>query len=647
MVVAWLLAQAAAAAMPAPAPASLQAQFEQASAALVAKQYDAALAGFRAIEARPGLGLRTRGVVTLREGIALYRLGRPEAAETLRKGLALVPSNDKNLTDDRVDALLALGGIERGDFDFVAARREFEAARALSSDPVVQLTSLMSLADVTMFDDDDAALNYIDEALRLAAGREVDAALDGNLRDIKGRVLLNRGDFAGALTELNIALKDRGGITTKTSLDDVAVRSDLTLAYLLAKRKDKARDIIGMTGQGRLPDNAMLRGPVDADLPTCGGDLKPDDVAVVEFGIGEDGTVLYASPIYASRRGPVALEFARSVYGWSWDSKALKEVPPFYRLSARLELRCTTAADRPSPIALLESDLDHWLEARHVVPVANADSPRDLAALRVQLRDQEKTGPNDIRLIPILVAMAKSSGTDYQETRELLARADKIAAAEQAPPAVRTYLGAQSAAPMSGKRKDVEASNAALARMIATTAPQDARSSAAVRLTLAQSQRIRNAAGAAANLDAIIADTRLDRHDPLRVGALLQLAAIKAQQSDLVGAQQLYQQTGLNDQQCALVDASPVRVRGQASEQDYPAEARAWGISGWARTEFDVKADGTTEHIRTVMAYPAFVFGPPMEGVAKRLKYTQSYRPQGGLGCGGATYQPGFHYVTP
>jgi outer membrane biosynthesis protein TonB len=130
------------------------------------------------------------------------------------------------------------------------------------------------------------------------------------------------------------------------------------------------------------------------------------------------------------------------------------------------------------------------------------------------------------------------------------------------------------------------------------------------------------------------------------VGALLQLAAISAQRLDLQGAQRFYQLTGLTDQQCALVDAEPVRIRGKASQDDYPEEARAWGISGWAKTEFDIRANGATEHVRTVMAYPPFVFGRPMEEVAARLKYTQSYRPDGGLGCGGQSYQQGFHYVT-
>ena len=68
--------------------------------------------------------------------------------------------------------------------------------------------------------------------------------------------MLNRGDTTGALVDLNIALKDFGGLTSKTDLDDVRVRADLVLAYLLAKKRDKAQEFIGMTGEGTLQFHA-------------------------------------------------------------------------------------------------------------------------------------------------------------------------------------------------------------------------------------------------------------------------------------------------------------------------------------------------------------------------------------------------------
>ena len=101
MLVAWVLAQAAVATAPAAAPTTLQAQFEQATASLIAKQWDAASTGFHAIEARPGASPRTRSIAGMREGDALFHLNRPEAADTLRKALALAPAGDPSLDDDR------------------------------------------------------------------------------------------------------------------------------------------------------------------------------------------------------------------------------------------------------------------------------------------------------------------------------------------------------------------------------------------------------------------------------------------------------------------------------------------------------------------------------------------------------------------
>ena len=646
MFVAWMLAQAVGAPQPGAAP-TLQAQFEQASAALSAHQWETAAAGFHAIEVQPKLGQRTRGVVALREGQALFHLGRGEAAEMLRKGLALTPERDPELLDERVDALLALGAIERDNFDFAAARREFEAARALSDNPPLQISALMSLAEVAMFDKDGAALAYTDEMLKFVAAHKVDAIIDGQVRDLRGRVLLNRGDVLGALVDLNIALKDFGGLTDKSDINDVQVRSDLALAHLLNHNKDKAQTFLSMTGAGRVPDNAMLSRPADGNLPPCGGDIKPEDVVVVQFMLGDNGAVQNATPIYASRMGGLAVEFARAVYSWSWDPKQLKDVPLFYRAAARVELRCTTASDRPSPIALLAGEAKTWLHLPSSEPSPAAESEaRKAERLKAELARRAK-GPDDVSIIPLLLGLAESPATTFKESHDLYARTDRIAAAAQAPVAVRTYLAIRMAAPASYRRRDMDAYIAALERLLQEPrVAEDAYSAATLRLILAQQKAFHEPQLAAQYLEAITADRRLDAHDPLRVGALLQLASIKARQNDLPTARHYYDLTGLTAQQCALVDAQPIRIKGQAGEQDYPIEARELGLSGWARTEFDVTPDGTTEHVRTIAAYPPFVFGKPIEHVAQRLKFTQSFRPDGGLGCGGQTFAQGFHYVS-
>jgi len=645
MLAAWMLAQAVAGA-PGPAPRpTLQAQFEQASAALADKKWEEALAGFRAIEARPGVSQRTLSIATLREGQALFQLDREEAAETLRRGLELAPKNDPSFADDRADALLSLGAIERGNFDFAAARHEFEAARTANPDPILQLSTLMSLAEVTMFDRDDAALGYVDEMLKFVATHKVDPTVMGNVHDLRGRVLLNRGDLAGAIANLELALKDFGGLTSKADINDVRVRSDLALAYLLANKKDKALNFLGMTGAGRMPDNAMLSKPADGNLPPCGGDINPDDVAVVEFTLGNNGAVQNTIPIYASRKGGIAVEFARAVYGWSWDPQQIKDVPLFYRAAARVELRCTTASDRPSPVKLLAGDVGAWLRLPST-DTAGETEARKTERLRAELARRANLS-DDVSILPTLLGLADSRATTFKEARELYARADRIAAVAKAPASVRTYFAIRMAEPESYRRRDMELYIAALDRLLQIPAvAEDARSAATLRLIIAQQKAYREPLVASKALEQITGDSRLDARDPLRVGALLQLASIKARQKDLESARHYFDLTGLTAQQCALVDAQPIRVKGEASEADYPLEAREWGLSGWARTEFDVKSDGTTEHVRTVAAYPPFMFGKPIERVAQRMKFTQSFRPDGGLGCGGQVFEQGFHYVT-
>jgi tetratricopeptide (TPR) repeat protein len=165
MFVAWMLAQAA----NAPAPTSLQARFEAASAAFVAQKWDDALTAFQAIAADPAVSSRTRGVALLRGGTALRHLHRDdEARDAYRRGLALTLKSDPALKEDRVDALLAVGGLERGTYDYAAARRDFEEALAEAGDDTDRLRALFALAVVAMFDDNKAALDAMDQARRLS-----------------------------------------------------------------------------------------------------------------------------------------------------------------------------------------------------------------------------------------------------------------------------------------------------------------------------------------------------------------------------------------------------------------------------------------------------------------------------------------------
>ena len=163
----------------------------------------------------------------------------------------------------------------------------------------------------------------------------------------------------------------------------------------------------------------------------------------------------------------------------------------------------------------------------------------------------------------------------------------------------------------------------------------DATTLAAVRLAIvAPGHRRRPPADAGEILQAVIADTRL-AGSPLRIAALVQLANLYAEAGDLASAQTTYSATGLNAQQCALVDARPAALR-EGTGAGFPDEVQRWGFEGWVKLEFDVLPDGRTTAQRATIAYPPLVFDDAAKGMARGWRYTQSYRPDGQVGCGGA-----------
>lgn len=637
--VAWVLAQAAAA----PAATSLQARFEQATAALVAEKWADALSGFQAIDADGNIGPRTRSAVLMREGTALWRLHRDEEArDALRKGLDLAPKGDPSLSDDRVEALITLGGIERGFYDYPAARRHFEEALPLAGDATTKLRALLALAAVTMFDDNAAALKMMDQAVALTATLKVSPDVDATIRDMRGEVLLNRGDAVGALADLEVALKDRGGLTSRTDLNDVAVRSDLALAALKAKQNDKAREYLGMTGEGRLPEGPFAM-PANTEVPSCGGDLKPDDVAVIEFGIGDDGFVAFAHPIYASRQGPMAVTFAKAVSGWSWRAADVKSIPPFYRALTRVELRCSTATERPGDLMLLWPAFSQWF-ADHKVEGPEPKSKRDVAALRAEVDKKQK---RPIERIPYLYLLAFSPATSAKESEALLEEAAVLAEQEQAPVVVPVMLRIASLGmeQWSGHEGMIRYRGGLQALLARPEIAADAQTSDVIRLLLAAPSRGGAPGNAEDLLTAVAEDKRLDAHDPLRVGAMVRLSAVQVQHGDLAAARATYLRTGLDAQQCSLVDAQPVVRRAGVNSNDYPMDAYSWGIGGWTRIEFDVLPDGRTINRRAIMSYPPFVFSDSTIKAMEATRFTQTYRPDGAVGCSGASMR--FHYAMP
>ena len=125
----------------------------------------------------------------------------------------------------------------------------------------------------------------------------------------------------------------------------------------------------------------------------------------------------------------------------------------------------------------------------------------------------------------------------------------------------------------------------------------------------------------------------------------MRLASYQALKGDMEAARASYLKTGLSAQQCSLVDAQPAMAKQGVQSDDYPIDMVRMRVSGWTRIEFDIMPSGDTTNRRAVVSFPPYIFGDSTVKAMAKTRYTQTYRPDGEVGCGGASTQ--FRFVMP
>lgn len=633
-----LAASAPAAAQP------VQAAFDAGEALLKRSDAAGAVAAFSALETRLARGNpRSLAAVRARLGQALAGAGEEaRAADVLGAALAVLdPVADRGV---RVDALDMLGRLEERALMFPEAAGRYREALALAADGGDKAQLRVALARVDMFDDPARAADLL--AGGLAEARAMmgkDKRQLGQYLAVLGRAQMNAGRLVAARATLREALSFAGGLTTeRVDLAQIAVRWDAALAAELAGDRERAAELIAYTGAGLTKDGG-LNVPDDAEPPACGGGIAPEDRVVIGFVLAEDGAVARAMPVYASRPGPIALEFARAVAGWRWPAAAARKIDPFFRSAARLELRCTTRAERLPLDRLAFPDLKAWARA---LPAAGPGSLRIVVGWNGELGVDEAARPGRQQAADeLVIALPAEPGTGAKRGGERdKARADyrRLAAyAERtgAPPLARAWLETRAAAELpatSNYYAYTRARAAALRALADADRFNDARARAYVAVEAADAAGAARKPAEAAELLARVAGTGgLAVDDPIRQAAAIRLASAQAALGDRAAAERTFATTGIAAEQCALLDAAPRRVRVRASENDMPSDAQRFGFSGWAVTEFDVLTDGRTRGSRPVIVYPPFLFGESAAKITARSVYAPTFRPAGAVSCGG------------
>lgn len=632
------LAIAGQAAAPAPAPQTAQARFDAASSAASDRRCAEAITIFEQLEAggAPKRNPLLAAAVDVRKGRCLLDTGRvAEGKAAIARGLPVLVAKGEAFAGDVHEAQMALGRVAQREFDYDAAARAYAAAAAQVKD-VARIPALLRLSQVTLFDRDGRALAAAEEAQRLlTASPEAGKKNLAAVQTMRARVLLNEGRTKEAYALLKDSLAKQGGLTNRVGASDIATRSDLAIAALKNNDRQAARTYLAYTGAGRV-QNTPFTTSASMTPPMCGeGGLTPQDEAIVEFSLEEDGHVSGVAPIYATGGRDKALAFARAVAGWSWRSEDAKKVPPLFRYTTRVELRCIKGDRAPTLFAPLQEAADAWL-AEHgaaTPPWSELSAAAALPLQRAALAQATAQGDR-ARQMQAALALAGSPVVDRIENPVLYGTARDAAAALRAPPVVRGLIEILYA---DAPYDEVDRERRSLRTLLAQPdLAGDPLTAATLRLLIAQPQgRKGPPEDAGVLLRQVSGSDALPARHPLRIAALLAEANVLAARGDLPGARGVFDRTGLTSEQCAMIGLTPAMRRIGANGNDFPDEAIRLGFEGWVRTAFDIAADGKTVAPRVVIAYPPFIFDEAANGIARDTRYTSTFRPEGALACSG------------
>ena len=650
----FLAAAAVAAPNAAPAPAAggtLQERFNAASELAAADKCIEAVPRFEALEKSPHVkpGSFAAASIAVRKGTCLVRLARySEGESAIDTGLAALVAAGPKFASDVSDARLALGDVHMARSDRAGAAGYFRQALE-SRTGETRLVPLARLSRALAFDGGEAALAPSREALQiLGSGSQTNKLVLAGYHTLYARTLLNQGRNEEAYTELRQALSLSGGLTFRSSVEQFSLRSDLAMAAMLTKHPSDARRYLAYTGAGRTR-GAPLMPAESMESPLCGTEtgLRPDDVAIVEFGIRDDGTISHAETVY-SRGGPeVAAAFEQAVREWYWKPEDAAKLPPFYRAAVRMELRCSNRlGDAPDVWAPLTTRFREWAQsALPATATAGDDRKSVLNTMRPLAADTSGATSPAARAAALGLILSYDPFAPDASAQTAL----DLATGAQAPPAAINWLrveqlrrsikhGSYETGNQAGKPRPQTFTQLAGDPALAT----DPLAVDTLLLAAAQERFYRRQPQSNTWLLSVAQDARLPEHHPLRQLSWLELANRAAANHDLPQAQDYYGKTGLTAEQCALISLPPAMRRSNATGSSYPLSALFLGFEGWVNIEHDIKADGTPANVRALAAYPPLIFIEAATALAGNVQYDPTYRPEQSTACSAHSVVIGF-----
>ncbi|OYU15409.1 MAG: hypothetical protein CFE37_05610 [Alphaproteobacteria bacterium PA4] len=653
------------------AAATIQQDFDAAQALLDAGKGTEAREAFANLLTRFAPGSRgvAASLVRARLGDSLLATGDAEAAEPMLVA-AIAGLKGDNMIVDRNVAIynLARAQEEQGRFGAAAATyAEVRNSKIFAPNSLDDIGLRAALARAQIWSNPKEARRLLDELLALPKDVFTDMPdTKALLQSLRGRIELNDNKPAEARRWFTMATTTAGGRYTRgVNVADIRVRNDLALANYKLGHMDEVQKATAYSGAGSLSTEGltMARGkPLPACAPVTG--LAPDAMAVVEFALGENGRVISARTIYADRgsgaapgadAGPETV-FAQAVRRWIWAADDAAKLDSFWRQSVRVELRCSTERSNADPVVTsFALDIARWSQAAGLVPMIAlpANDAEALPLIRAELaRRTTSHGAASRQLLSPLYALAQNDAVPKTDREAATLQIVALLSAAQAPGEVLDLARIEAirvaalAAPDKSRYDQIR-----MEQLVALLANQteagrgSKRIAMATRLALGQAYLDAKAdAEARSQFDVIAAAPLavLSDADPIRIKALLYLSNIAAASRDTAVAAKALAATGLSSEQCSLVDVKPQPINRVLSSSMFPAAALAWRTQGFVRIGYDITAAGQTINIRTLIASPPFIFGPPTERIVAKFRFQPVFRPDNAIGCSGSSTDVNF-----
>jgi hypothetical protein len=619
-----------------------QAIYDQAQAAYDQHDWAASSVGFaRLLPAGAQPLRRSEAVIASRLATALLHLDRLDEAQAWAdRAVAAMPPSEPALVEE---ALLVEADVARARYDYPAAIKAYDQADALMagqgvSDQLFRERMGLGFAGVTV--DPAHVLKQLtamsdDPSFSKTVNKQVLAQVE----DLEARAAVNLGDTVTAARLIRSAVSDSGGLTTgKVSTSQVALRADAGIISRLRHDDEATHRYLAYTGAGHLEDMSWILDR-SGELPVCddvGDGVRSDDSVVITFAIADDGRVVGALPIYASRTGRLGETFARAVSTWRWDPDAIKKVDPFWRATLQLELRCVS---RPRPAELgrsIQNEGVSWLRRHGVIDTAELASLKEGYVISVPAADPRRTGPD----APLFLAVTGRDKLKAAAVDAAFANLD----ADKAPAAVYAYLIDRYARDQARGLTSVFGATLAQAHGYAAFTPKMAKRFAGDRalawLYLQQALAFEDSGdfGAAQPLLQMVLafnTTALPDDDALRRVTLLHRAIGLDRSGYSVEATKSLEQSGLTQDQCSLIDTHPVPQRMGGGAEDFPQEAERWQFQGFAQEDYDIADDGHVNNVRTVLSYPPYIFDASTEHLARSFRFVPPRLGGKSVGCQG------------